>query len=290
MPDPIDEHSIHAYLMAFADGELDAEQNAAVLSYLAGHPEAFAAMEQEQRLRAAARRVVGEHGSPPPELRATIYQLAEDAADAAAAAPPAPPASGHRPAALRASSLAMVSLLAGALIGYYALRPTRGPADAGARHAAIVPVALVQGTNRIHVDCSRFAASVHNQEFPRTMGALAVSVQHDLGRDRPYPELSKAGYEMVGVGPCKRPLLDTVHLLYHSTRDDVKDTVSIFVQPNTGQLPIEPGVAYLVGGPPSSPHPTFVWRTEQVVYFLVGDDAETVQRILALLEVPAKTN
>lgn len=35
------------------------------------------------------------------------------------------------------------------------------------------------------------------------------------------------------------------------------------------------GKVYLVSAP-DSPHPMLAWRTEDVVYFVVGDDATTV--------------
>ncbi len=82
MPDPPGEQSILEHLTAFADGELDAAQNLGVLRYIASHPEALELMDQEQRLRLAARRVVRDRApAVTPALRARIEAMAAAASD-----------------------------------------------------------------------------------------------------------------------------------------------------------------------------------------------------------------
>ncbi len=82
MPGPPGEPNILEQLTAFADGELDAAQNLGVLRYIASHPEALELMDQEQRLRMAARRVVRDRTpAATPALRARIEALAASASD-----------------------------------------------------------------------------------------------------------------------------------------------------------------------------------------------------------------
>ncbi len=77
MPDPPGEQNILEQLTAFADGELDAAQKLGVLRYIAAHPEALELVDQEQRLRMAARRVVRDYTpAATPALRARIEALA----------------------------------------------------------------------------------------------------------------------------------------------------------------------------------------------------------------------
>ncbi len=85
------------------------------------------------------------------------------------------------------------------------------------------------------------------------------------------------GYKLIGAGPCRKPLENTVHLLYRSTAKDLNDTLSIFVQPLDAQSKLEPGKFYLVSDS-NSAHPMFAWRTERAAYFLVGDEMETIER------------
>ncbi|MDQ3440021.1 MAG: hypothetical protein M3478_06685, partial [Planctomycetota bacterium] len=169
------------------------------------------------------------------------------------------------------------------------LRPRGGPDEnvAAAPKAYDVPPSTVAAVTGVHVDCSRFAAHLHNAEFPKELGARSAAVEQDFSRDTPYPDLSGMGYKLIGAGPCRAPLANTVHLLYRSTVKDLNDTLSVFVQPVDAQPKLEPGKFYLVSDPASA-HPAFAWRTAGAVYFLVGDEKETTERARAALAVAAK--
>ncbi len=270
MAEPLGEQNIRQRLTAFADGELTSFQIIEVLDYLSANPEALTWMKEEHRLRLEADRAVREQTPPvPPNLRARIAKMAVEME-----------APKHRdwntprsPAGRwRLPLIAAGFLVAGIMITFAVLRPRAHVPAAGP--AAIVPVALVNTITYTHVDCSRLAA-VHTLEFPKQLTGLSAAVEKDLGSSEPHPDLSKLGYRYLGAGPCKKPLENTAHLLYATIGGDVRDTLSVFVQTYSGQFSMQPGKVYIVSAP-DSPHPMLAWRTEGVVYFVVGDDAATV--------------
>ena len=289
----IDPQNLSEQLTAFADGELDAAGNLAVLHYVAAHPDALAAVEEQQRLRLVARRVVRD--STPPvgdDLRRRIEAMAKSAPAPAgtlgrfndAASPAA--ASAKRlawrgPATWLAAAAAVLLLVTGGLIG----RATVGrqvPALGGQTDAgSIVPASLVRSVTFTHVECSRLPADLHAATVAEIKPNLVAPLELDLHRDVPYPDLSSIGYELVGAGPCGHPVEDAVHLLYRSTNPAVRDSLSVFVRPFHADDPteqtIQAGHLYEVVGP-GDPHPLLAWRTGRLVYFLVGNGMDSVER------------
>lgn len=297
MAESIGQSDLYPYLTAFADGELDAAQNLKVLDYLAAHPEAISLMKEQQKLRLEAARVIRSNTPPAPaSLRECITRLCSAApvglpqtdqrnpptTGATALVTPKWPRSGWMP-----SVAAMLLLVGGGIIGAMmrGAGPTAAPGPHDAPLAALpVPLTLVDSVVRVHVDCSRFVAPLHAAKFPQELGPLATAIRQDLGRDVPYPDLSTIGYELIGAGPCHAPLKGIAHLLYRSTAKDVRDTLSVFVQPYTAQLTLEPGKAYLVSLPGAA-HPVLAWRTERVIYFAIGDDLEPVRGVARVVGI-----
>ena len=289
MPGPIGPDTLGLYLTAFADGELDAADNLAVLRYVAGHPEAIAELDAHQRLRTAAMRVVASHSvAVPAALRDRIAAIEPDFSIDVA---PRPMTGGpYRLMRLTAFAAAAVVLLAFGLMAGRAMtnRPVAQSAPSGPiGRPDVIPVTVVSAVTKIHVDCSRFLA-YHTGDYPASLQPLGEIVKTDLASDKPEPDLTSAGYTFVGAGPCGHPLDQTVHLLYRSSdkkKGSARDTLSVFVQPFTGQYDIEPGRAYLLT-PADAPHPLLVWRTLKAVYFITGDDMREVNSAAQM--IPAK--
>ncbi len=290
MAEPIDETNAGKYLTAFADGELDIEQSMAVFQYMCANPESALRVFGQQQLRRTLARVARNQTPPPSDaLRKSIDQLA-----ASTSLPDSDPLLPADRASLMHGRRKLIAAAAGFLIvglalGYFLtpLRdgrvatgpnpPTTPTTATSLNPAPPVPVTLVEAITRIHVDCSRALDRLHSaKEYPGPLADLSASVKRDLGRSRPYPDLSSMGYRFVGTGPCDKPIEGTAHLLYRADATRAQETVSLFVQPNKGQFSIEPGKIY-AAATPDSVHPMLVWRTQEAVYFLVGDAAETVQ-------------
>lgn len=318
MRDPIGEHNIHAYLTAFADGELDAADNLAILDFLARNPDTVRLMRDQQRLRLVALRAV--RGSTPTAPAALRGQIEAMAAATLAAGPipeatvPRPAAGGRTPEAdgpnrrrpwpVSAAVVAslVLGLAAGGLAGRFLLSPRDATPDAvarallpaaspdkgtmGAGAADVVPVGLVTAATRLHVDCSRLADRLHAAGYPPQFGELAAALRQDLvGGNVPFPDLSGVGYRFVGAGPCGDPLEGTIHLLYKSPPPE--SVISLFVQRNAGQFPMRAGTLYTLSAA-GAPFPVHAWRTERVVYFLVADDQESADRARAAITTAPK--
>ena len=296
---PLGPHNVHEFLSAFADGELNAAQNLAVLDYLESHPEAFAYLRDRQLLRQSAQRIATKDQrdrAMPDALKARLNQLAADG-DGDGAGPSPPPPGGrpaphaHRrwwPRYLGALAIA-ASLSIGFTIGAArppkrrgvaevpATRDARPPLTADeidARDAA-VPVTLIRAAVNVHVDCSRVEERLHGGGYPVDLGPLKPLVKADLGSGLDRPDLSALGYHFVGAGPCSKPLKDTVHLLYKKDGPEPRATISLFAQRYDGQFELSRGRMYCIRGE-SATFPMWAWRTERVVYFLIADDMPTV--------------
>jgi anti-sigma factor RsiW len=275
-------------LTAFADGELDADLRAAVLEYLAAHPEQAARLVDEAHFRQAVARSMERAAPPAPaELRQRIERLTaeplrEDRPLVADRPAPGPipirqNSRGANGSLFRwvAALAALVCLVSGLVIGRMS-----GKDSAGTRP---LPASLVSELTHTHVDCSR-APSLHNAPFPKELGNLEGPLKTYLGRPVPYPDLRPIGYEYVGAGPCAKPLENTAHLLYRSTREPITDTVSLFVQPFVGQVNIQEGKVYWAAGKDAA-HPLMVWRKDGLVLYLVGDAPQPVSAAAGVMHV-----
>ncbi len=287
MNDPLGERNLLEYLTAFADGELDADQILAVLNYVKTQPQSLDLMVEQQRLRLAAMRTVRQSVPPAPrELHDRIRAMAAVRAMTPTPAYATPASSTSRatsdprarksfwPLALAAAAV----LCVGMALTYLAqlLRPGQQITATTQEHRE-VPVSLVAAMTGVHVDCSRFAARLQPGAFPKELGELPAAVQQDFSRDVPYPDLSAMGYRFIDAGRCSKPLPNTAHLVYQSTRKNMTDKLSIFVQPYSGQPSLEAGKFYLVSEA-SCPHPMFAWRTQRAVYYLVADDMQVAEQ------------
>jgi anti-sigma factor RsiW len=284
MAEPIGEHNIGEYLTAFADCELDAAGIMSVLEYLAAHPEALELMREQQRLRLLASHAVKEQTpAPPPQVRERVRELLDGGATyAGAVAAPAPAGARRgrgRVARWRFAAAAVVALGIGVLAGR--LLPRGGPGVVESAPPP-VPASLIAAATGEHVDCSRHLDALHAGPIPAELGDLPDRLRRDLNRDAPHPDLSPIGYEYVGASPCRKPFAGWAHLFYRARGGGVTDGLSVFVQPHAGSHGLEASKLYTVAGA-DSPHPMLVWRTERVVYLLVGDDLPTVQNASRLI-------
>ncbi len=170
----------------------------------------------------------------------------------------------------------------GALVGRMSVgRPPQQVVVPPAAQSPVSPSFILAAT-KIHVDCSR-APDAHTAIFPEVLGELASTLKASLGRPVPYPDLSAVGYDYIGAGPCGAQWPGTVHLLYRHTQGGaVRDTVSLFVQADSGDVRIEPGKLYQAAGKEAA-HPLLVWRRDKLVFYLVGDAEKPLLQAAATL-------
>ena len=280
MPERIDEHNIEQQLSAFVDGELDAAQMTLVLDYLAAHREALDSLRGHQRLRASAASILRNQAPPPSaSLRARVEQIAFEhrpKLEPAIAIHRSPSRIGWQWAAVAA--MLIIGFAAGRW-AYFA-RSTSPQIVIAEPPPPVVPVSIISHAAAIHADCSRLAMGLHTAGYPIELGGLADAVRRDLSSDKPFPDLSSIGFVYRGAGPCGSPLPNTIHLLYRAK--DSTHALSVFVQTNNGQFSMKEGTLYTLSDP-RSPFPMLGWRTPRVVYFLIADDAPTIEKARAVI-------
>jgi hypothetical protein len=295
MTQRIDPHSLRRDLSAFADGELDPVAVDRLLQQLATDPGAAETLQHLRQLNAAARRAIRDQTPlPSQELRDRLLQIA-DAETISKNALSSPIRTGKSWWPILSRTLAAGFLLAaGVWIGHRwtqasfprpndsAIAPLPLAVPDNPTDADPLPATVISTAEEIHGFCSRLTNGLHEAGYPTDLAPLASAVESDRHSDRPYPDLTPIGYRYRGAGPCGRSLPDTVHLLYRSMRPGSFQAISIFVQGWHDQYPLDAGRLYTVSVA-SSPFPMLAWRTNNIVYFLLADDAETVQRCVKLI-------
>jgi hypothetical protein len=270
------------YLAAFADGELDVEQSLGVLEHMAMNPVATRRVMHQQQLRQAVGRTLrAATPAPPAYLRAALeVKLGAPAANAAADA-------DRGPYRLRwlgrwlPLAAAAVLLLASALTLYHA-RPAASGGE-GAAQTVLAPD-LVDKFAARHNGCARALQQLNDAAaFPADLKAMPARLAAYLGT-QPYGvlDLSALGYDFWKAGKCILPGPAAVHLIYRRHDGGARDSLSVWIAADKGQVPIDADKPSLIAGA-DKPHPMIVWRHEGLVYYIVGDSFDGVDGAAALL-------
>lgn len=258
-------------IQAFADGELPPDRADAVRRAVAQDPALAAEVETARALRTHARRVLVESTpAPAAGLLARINALPLPDARPAPRPEPAPVVvtitprpSGQRFAWVAAA--AALLLCAGVWVTMRAAPPAPTP--------VIVPASLVTDVTKQHLMCSQIEDHFLLPGLPRVHDGLPEAASAYLGAGASVPDLSAMGYAFAGAGPCSIPGGKTLHVLYRSAGS----TVSVFIQPDEGQLAIPPDRVVSAAGP-TAEYPLLIWRTGGLVYYLIADSFQTAAR------------
>jgi len=291
MAESLNEHESRKYLAAFADGELDVEQNLRVLEHMAINPTATRRVMHQQQLRQAVDRTIRNQAPPTPEaLKQQIQKLAQDTPVTGQAT-----ARGQTGRAQGASVLARIGRwmpLAAAALFFVAalvvLNIAGRDSSAGFRQIAQNPIPKSQYGMFVkrHLGCSRMIDKLmHTELFPQNLKALPASLAKFLGgQATPGLDLSSIGYEFYAVGECNVPGKKSVHLIYHAKNDPTgKDALSLWMRRYHGSPAIEPDQAYYVES--DGPHPLVLWRQGGMIYYLVGNSLANTDRAVQKLRL-----
>ncbi|QOV91652.1 anti-sigma factor family protein [Humisphaera borealis] len=278
MPDPTDNLDATQRLMAFADGELNAAQQLEAMRAVAADTDAAKVVEQEIRLRQAVARTLSAGPGPSEALQRSVAALAFQM-PAATTAEPSSVARRWVPLGVAA---AIALLAGGTLIGRFALQPDR-PTIATHPDRDVLPANYIAAATQIHVRCSRGVEHHPHGGWPKTLVSIEEPVkQYVNNNSQHYPDLSSIGFKYLGCGPCGRPEETGVHLLYRSTAGT--DTLSLFIEPFTNQVDLAPGTCCY--SRTSDVHPVLVWRTQNLVFFMVGNAKAAVESARTAMKLP----
>lgn len=296
---------VRKYLPAFADGELDVEQNLRVLEAMAMDAKHTRRVLHQQQLRRACARVMDRPDCRcPDELREKLQSLASSENDAPAspnltltggeaktddrrpraAADARPDVIGRIGRWLPAAVAAV--LLIGALAVFFSPRPGGGPAF------GLDETRLAAFAGR-HTSCSSDLSKLYaGIESPDNVTALPGTIDdyfvselgaQQSGRIDTTLDLSVLGYEFQRVGRCNLPGRNAVHIVYRAADDAEHDkSLSLWIKPATGELNLVPRTLYTAEA--SDGQPLLIWQRNGRTYYLLGDaptDARHAAEVLA---------
>ena len=240
-------------LMAYADGELEGAAAERVRAHVEGDPVAQRKVGLHRKLCEAGRRCLSDLRVPD-EVQERVANL---------------PAEVARPRRMRIGYLSAVAAVLLISVGGVAIWSFGNRGDEVVRGSELVPISYVTSTAQRHINCSKHANHFHT-EFPRKVEEMPASLRQYLGHGAVCPDLSKLGYQFAGCGPCTIPGGKTAHLLYRPSSGQ-GGCVSLFVQPDEGQLKLDKGKVYFARDEADAT-PMIIWRGEGVVYYLVAEE------------------
>ncbi|MEM9916263.1 MAG: hypothetical protein AAF911_15015 [Planctomycetota bacterium] len=273
-------------LPAFADGELDAEQNLRVLEAMAADPTNTQRVLHQQQLKQACGRVMTSPETRCPDaLRDQIIAMASEAEAASTTAPATGMSAGvsggggeddNPVLALIGRWVAPLAVAATLFIG--ALVALNVMSDSGGYTSdGLITASLAQTFGQRHAKCALGEAGPYGTElFPAEVDQLDDALVQHVGQelDGAALNLSTLGYDYKVAGFCPLPGGDSVHVIYENPEGQ---TLSLWVKAYDGKPTLDPGVPYV---PPHdhTAQPMMVWREGDMVFYLVGDTMDDVKQ------------
>ena len=268
-------------IAAFADGELDGEQNLEMLNRMAKDPSLAQRVTEHQKLRVAVGKAMGDPSIKTPDsLRDQIMQMArEDSADTHRT-----PARQGSPVLARIGRWAPAAVAAVLLFAALVVFNQSGQAPTGnplVSSGQVLNASMVNKFGDRHNRCARHLTPMHGtDQFPQDLDALpgALSSYFHQPIDEEVLNLSALGYDFDVAGLCLLPGKGSVHIIYQSQTSTGKpDTLSLWLRPYEEGSGIELGKLYKTANPQEN-FPMLVWRGGDMVYYIVGDSHDAVER------------
>jgi anti-sigma factor RsiW len=291
MKPSMNDKDVRKYIEAFADGELDVEQNLTVLEHMAMNPDATRRVMHQQQLRQVVDRAMREMSpSPSDDLRARIEALADDARrdslDEAAGQ------SKSQTTVLARFGRWLPTIAAALLLGvalwlFSQSQNLNGllPDGGSAAVQLIYNSGLITDSSRSafavrHATCGKQIEQLQQADyFGQEIADLPKRVTSFLGQDNdtemPVLNLAALGYKFAGAGQCAAPGAKAAHLVY---RNEQGEALSLWVRSGAAdELKIKPGKLY-AAATDGKVNPVLVWRRGDHVFYLVGDTVEDVRQ------------
>lgn len=270
-------------LAAFADGELEGEQNHQMLKRLSQEPALADRVAEQQLLRKAVARAMDDPSvKVPAALRDRIARLSREMQTHNARPATANRADTGSPVLAVIGRWLPTAVAALFFIGALVALNAAGNHDTGRliTSANVLNTALVDQFGSRHFKCSRRITPVQStDQFPQNLSQLpgALSEYFHEPVDPELLDLSGLGFEFDIAGLCVIPGKGAVHIIYKSQNPGQADSLSLWMRPFEQCSGIEADRLYTVAEPQEN-FPMIVWRHGDMVYYLVGDSYDTVER------------
>lgn len=265
-------------LRAAADGELTDSEQAMLDLHLLHHPADRAVIEFERQLKGA---IANAASVAPPESLRQWLETIRPAAHVQSLEMNAPAHTDFGAGVIAGrirrlrwlAAAACVALLAGALTLVLPSLLNNGPDVT--RPAQAYRTALVSFISSQHELCELHADQIGSRFKITRLEDAPAEFEAILGRAPDLGEIEAAGFTLLGAGPCAVPGRGrSVRLVLAAPGSEPFDIVSIHIQQDTGDLPMQSGRTYRLTeaghAGHDEPHPIFTWRRDGFVYFLTS--------------------
>lgn len=284
--------SLRAQLLrAAADGETTTQQAAAIKEHLRDNPEDASVIEFERQLRQSIASLGADSVSD--QLRRRVRALAAAPPDAASSPVGRITPAGRGANRWFAIAASLAVIVAG---GYVVVRTLQSGTqlqvplalDDAYRASLVSFVSIHHEQCELHAEMAMRELKFTNlDEIPSEFAAV-LGTTVDVGS----PAIS--GFHFMGGGPCAVPGGgESVHMVFEA--DDAtlaKRTpmISLFVQQDSGTIPIEQGRTYRVlvkSGTVTTDYPceVYVWKKNGLVYFLASTSRSALSATLRAFNV-----
>jgi len=294
--------NIAALLRAAADGELNDAESKELDAYLQRHPEAQSQIEFEQAIKSSCARAMS-GPTCPDALRAKVLAIAaESASDSQAYANRIQASNAHTRSPsfwsrspMMSAAAALLIVAAGTLIWQSASFTSNYANDAP--EGLTVQQASYYGrvsdfVVREHTRCCDDKAA-QAKLIKRDIDEATQYFSAEFGHEIVVPDMDKAEgeVEFFGGGDCDVPSTPrSGHLRFDAIADDgTRISLSLFVSPDPGLLPMEEGLVYSMDSEACSAAGTrlFAWTSNGIQYLLVSEaDDEMCAKVRELMQAP----
>ncbi|MEM1110225.1 MAG: hypothetical protein AAGH99_16185 [Planctomycetota bacterium] len=274
----------HQLLPAFADGELDTEQNLRALESMASDPENTKRVLHQQQLKQACARVMDTPEMRcPDELRGKITAMMATEAEPTVAETASEHAQGSPVIARIGQWVAPLAVAAtlfiGAVVALNVINDNRKYTSDG-----ILTASLAQTFGDRHVKCALGQQAPYATDlFPASVSELDEAIAQQVGQaiEGAALDLSVLGYDYQLAGLCPIPGGDAVHVIYENAEGQA---LSLWIKAYDGKPVLDPGRAYI---PPQdhTSQPMMVWRDGDMVFYLVGNTMDEVEKVQPAIQL-----
>ena len=303
MADSMNEKDVQKYLAAFADGELDVQDNLRVLEHARMNPQAARRVMHQQQLRSAvARSMAAQTPALPDAVRAEIEARSRACSDAGRTVRSDVSSEGPgdaidadtvdmdqgrvsvltRIGRWMPAAIAACLLIGAAWLYMFAHAGAQVPADARqVEHVSqmLSPAVQTALTSRHRTCTSTIERLVNSTRFPDDVDAMAPVVDAFLGvPGHAYPvlDLNAIGYAFEAAGECRSPGSRAVHLVYQPT-NAATGSISLWISADQGQLDhLAEDWLYKVADSDTA-RSLVVWRHDGMIYYLTGESGAVVE-------------
>ncbi len=266
------------YVGAFADGELEVQENLTALEHLNMCPDCVARVAEISHLKSALVREYG--GIRAPAYLSNRIRLAFDS-EVAETQVEHPADRDGRFGRLRVRLLVPLgmaaALVASVLLWQYRERdlPRHGT-------IAVVSERAAADIREQHVKCVRErGVNHHDEDLPRDLRAIASNLSLALDMEIIAPDLSTRGFDLVGADRCGIAGLRGAHVLYKAVPSQVP--LSVFSVTRMHDLGCGSGgsgaAQYFVSS--DEPLGVVAWQNEQQSYAICGRFPQATLLVLA---------